>query len=408
MPAEPTESEIITSHRDDAKKYFESQGGNLRTAADRTTAPVVPPVVAPVVVAAEVEDDFTAGVLAKKPVTPVVAPVVTAVEKDVFEGLAEPEAGSKHRPDWDKAKALAAQHRKEALAAAQKAAELEARLKSTTPAEADAATKARLADFEAQTKTLSDRLKIFDVQGHPDFQREFVQPRQLALAAAAETLKVEGVEADLTRLFSLKGKAFNEEASKISGKLTDFSQADFIAQLRKVQQLDAAAAATIANADQFREQKSKEFQSRIRGVYDEVTKVHAATFVPAVIPETATPEQRAVDEAWNKALVDRGVAAERYAFSNASEAQVAEVAHKAASYDLLVSQGIPRIAKLANVKIANLQAELKAAKAELAGMSRAAPRVGLTSEAPVEGAAKIEDQDHREAARSIAFTHVPR
>lgn len=389
----PTEADIVRSHREDAAEFFKSTDGVIRPDRLQTRAPAETPPVVPVTPVTETAEDFGASVFTKKAATPPTTPVT---EEDPTKGLVEPEAGSKHRADWDKLKAAEAKARKQV-------AELEAKLKSASPAEADAATKARLAKFEAENKDLSDRLKIFDVQGHPDFQRDFVLPKQAALGAASEILKQEGVEADLVRLLSLKGKAFAEEASKISAKLTDFNKPAFVAELRRIQTLDAQAAATILNADSFREQKTKEFQSRTRGVYDEVAKVHANDFVPAVSAETATAEQKAYDEAWNAALVARNAAAERYAFAPANEHAVADVAQKAASYDLLVEHGIPRITRLAYSRISALQAELKAAKAELAGISVSQPAMGVTSVAGSE-APSMGELGHREAARMISFS----
>lgn len=422
MATDPAQSEhetIVASHLDDAREYFKSQGGNLRT--ERTTQTAEPDAakVAADKAAADAlaagtpadENDFASSIFGKK--TPTDAEkaaadaaakaAATATDDDPTKGLVEPEAGSKHRADWDKLKTAEAKARKEAADAKKLAADLEAKLKGTTPPEADAATKARLADLEKQNKEFSDRLKIFDVQGHPDFQREYVQPKQESFNAVTELLKTEGVEADLASLVALKGKAFNTEASKILAKLTPIAQPQFIAALTKIQSLDAQAAAVIANSDQFREQKGKEFQSRTRAVFDETAKAYVGRFAVAEIPADASPEAKAEGEAWNKAVQERAVTAERYAFGRATESQVADVAQKAASYDLLVTTGIPRITKMAVSKINALAAKLAKAEADLAAVSRSGPRLGLTSEPGDKGDPKIENQSHRDAARSIDF-----
>lgn len=411
MPAEttehpnlgPTEQEVLSSHLEDAEKYFADRGGSTRAKAP-VDEPEKKEDVAEEITEITQDEDLGSSIFGqkKKDETKPEEKKETVVE-DPLDKLVAPDAKSKHRADWDKMKDAAKTAQAAADVAAKKVTELETRLKGSPDPAADAATKARLTELETQNKDLSDRLKIFDLQGHPEFQKEFVAPKNAAIAAVQEILKTDEVSADLQSLLALKGKAFNTEASKIMEKLSPMMQGPFVQELLKIQRIDQAASATILNADAFRDQKTKEFQARTRKTFDTVAVSHASLFVPAQIKTDATPEQKANDEAWNKALSERNSAAERYAFSQQTDAQVADMAQKAASYDLLVANGIPRIAKVANTKIATLTQKVKDLEAELGRTTKSKPRVTVTAETRPEGDKDIGELSHRDAARSIVF-----
>ena len=276
-------------------------------------------------------------------------------------------------------------------------AELESAKKGVVGPDAEEVT--RLRD---EHKKMSDRLMLVDLQEHPQFQREFVAPRDAALAAAQE---IAGPDAKLSGLLSLSRKDFGNAVSEIAKNLTQFDQTDFADAMRRAYQLKHQADQALSKSREvyqgLRQQTASAQKRAFSEVVDPLWAKVSEHLVTTDIPADATPQVRSALERYNNELGQIRVNAERIATATSDPKDIATAALKAAAYDFHINMAMPRL-------LGEYQAllnERQALKAQLADIRGRAPGRQLsptpTSE-PASSTADLSKMGHHEAAEFLA------
>lgn len=283
--------------------------------------------------------------------------------------LAEPvHEGAK--AGWKELKAIAKQERS-------RAAELEAKLAEaakTQPATAPINT-AETDALRAELKASQDRLLVLDVQNHPDFHRQFVEPVKKAFAESEMLLKDNGVTdaPDLSTLLSKPRVEFAKTVSELAGKMNTFDAQTFTANMRQAYQLKADKDGAMQNAAALKEQLAIKSQQQQRSAFEAEAKENLSHFTPIDIPEGVSPETKASLEAWNNSIPQIRKDAEAIAFGKVDERGVARMSLKAAALDPLVKHVIPGLRQAVQERDAYIADLTK----ELAGLrGNKAPPVG--------------------------------
>lgn len=318
------------------------------------------------------------------------APAVAAepaVIEDIDKGLQAPPDNAKSRAGWDELKKRATEERKLRL-------DLEAKLK-TAGSPVDEATKARLAELEAQNKAFSERLKVLDLKSHPEFHARYVAPSEQAKLAMATIAKGDEVEVNLDEVLSLKGKALNKEISDVMERMTPYARVKFQASLDAYFTAQAGAEQAMSQADEALKAMKTSGGARSRASFDEVATTYRDSFLAAPVDEKA-PDASAIE--YNKALSQVAGTAEKYAFGALDDRGAADLAHKAALYEFTMSHGIPRIASLYNAELTKSAARIAELEAQVKGLTAASPQVGSGSGSTAEGEGSTPDS-HLAAAQ---------
>jgi len=373
------------SHLEAARDFFPAPGHTPKVKEVKTEVPVEKK--------AEVPTD-------KKPSLPSIfkkTETKTEDKKEVppetidYDSLKSPDEKSPTRPDWDKMKTSAKADRV-------RIAELEKQLKERAPVAHDEATKSRLAQLEQENKSYSDRMKVHDLTNHPDFVAQYVAPVSKAVEGIKQTLKVEGIEADVDKLMKLDGKQFSKAVSDLLGDASEFTKTVLFEQFRQAKTADHARVEAIANADTVRAQLQQNFSARSKQIFDEVGKEAALGLAPAEVGEKATDDEKHAVAQYNASLTGIAKRAEELAFSPPNDRSVAQMAHNAATLEFLVTQGLPRLERMFASEVGARDAKISALQKEITDLVGSRPRVGNTGG---DDGQKIEEseQSHIDSAR---------
>lgn len=256
----------------------------------------------------------------------------------------------------------------------------------TTAAEKEKQVAKLQADFEAYKKTvpqddgekvkmreelksLSERLMVLDLKNHPDFHKQYEEPRKAAIAESQSLLADNNIKepVDFDALLAKPRAEFSKTVSELASKMNSFDAQTFTDNMRKSRMLAENSEKALANASQMREQLSSKSAQVQRQAFEEVTGVFTKQefLKPRPIEEGMSPEDRASVEGYNSQLQGLRSNAEKYAFGKLDERGVAELAHKAAALDLMVSHTIPTLQKIfiqKNQDFATLAKEYEAIK----------------------------------------------
>lgn len=291
----------------------------------------------------------------------VAAAPVAPVEADPFGHIAAPEGMSeKSMTGW---KALKKEAAEKVTAAERKAAEALAKLEQASKAAPHDV--AEVERTKTELKEMRDKLAVLDLQSHPDFNRQFVEPKRKALTEAKTLLEANGVEnlPDFTALMTKSQKEFSTTVSELAAKMPAYDQGAFVASMREAYRLQGEEKGALSKAGELKAQLEAKSAAAARNAYDEV-RTNVTAKVPQIeVPANATPEKIAEVSAYNKAREAAIAEAERFSFGKASEKEVAEVSFRAAMLKPLAEHIIPslqREVKARDSHIAALTAELEA------------------------------------------------
>lgn len=260
------------------------------------------------------------------------------------------------------------------------------------------------ADYEklrAEHKAFSERVAVLDVRSHPDFVKQFTEPKAKMVQSISAVLgdnKIEGV--DISSLLDKPRAEFMKAANEVAEKLPDYDRFEFMAGARQLYQLAQSEKEALSKSGELmkglqakalstqREAFSKTWE-KLGGMSEFLVKLEA--------DPNATAEDKASIEAYNKAIDGVRTQAETLAFSPGGEEGVAQAAAKAASFDFFVSHAFPRIEaeyrQLASL-VTQLQGELK----QLRGSKAEA---GAGSSGGEGGSSGEPEMSHEAAARKV-------
>ncbi len=301
----------------------------------------------------------------KKPEPAVAA--APAPADDIPEPPADAPAATK--TNWAKLRAKADKLQQERDAKAREYDELKKQLDSQRAASpADQAELQRLKD---ERQALSDRLAIVDLQSHPDFHRQYVEPRTKALTEADTILKDNGTEGvELGSLLARPRAEFAKTVSELAAKLPTFDAGSFVQLMRQAYQTKAEEMAALGKASELARGMSEKSAAQQRQAFEEVWGKLGPVgelLSPLEAPESASPEEKQAVADYNAAVTTVRSSAERNAFGRLDERGAALLASKAAALDFMMTHGIPRAEQQYRAVLENN----RALAAELASLKKA-------------------------------------
>lgn len=284
-------------------------------------APVTPPVAAAPETAAK---ETSAEAPKAKDATPPVAAAPT--EKEPLD-IPEPKGMTpENLANW---KTWREQAKKEINEAKNEKAALAAKLKTyetATPADTEKA-----ARLEAQLKEAQDKLAVHDLSSHPDFVRQFVEPKKNALKEAAEIVAYNGKEGvNLAAVLDKPLKEFNAAVSELTKDMNGMDATSVQTALRNAYKLAGDEKTQLANASQMKAQLEAKAAQAARSAFER-TRDEIKQKIPTLqVPEGASPETVAEFEDYNQSVAAALAEAESNSFSKITEADVARIAHESA------------------------------------------------------------------------------
>jgi len=245
-----------------------------------------------------------------------------------------------------------------------RAADAEARAnvhQAASPADAQAA-----AEREARLKAAEDRLLVLDVQSHPDFHRQYIEPRDKALTTVKEVLAYnEKPATELTPILSKPLKDFNAEVSKLTEGMNAADSSTVMQSLRAAREAHNSSQAAIAKAGDVHKQLSAQSAQRQKQAFESVVNEVIPNFTKLEAEEGMSPEQRQSVEEYNRSVDGLRTNAEALAFGKTDERSVAQMALKSSVMDHMIKYALPQLESRYNAArstIADLTAQLEALK----------------------------------------------
>lgn len=304
---------------------------------------------------------------ANKPETAKEGPSADASsEGDVFGGAKE--------NDWKAAKAAAKQRQEELNRKIQELESREAKaaeeLAKYRQATADPLEISRLKE---EHKKALDRLALLDYQSHPEYRKNFVEPKEALKAQVNQILSDNGIEGfDVESILSKPRIEYAKAMSDLEDRLNSYDAGEVRATMRDLQKLNEASKNAIGKHSEIAQALRQQSEIKNRQAFEEVLKENQVWLLkPYEIPEGLEPEEKQNLESFNQAVSQVRAQAERYAFSPADEKTSASLAFKAAQYDVFTNHAIPRMVKdyqAAKETIAELTEQLKQLQAKKPGV----------------------------------------
>lgn len=304
-------------------------------------------------------------------------PAEPPAEAPVAQAKAEPAAPAKDRfsdikpPDnatevtlkgWDAFKTKA---NAEVTAAEQRLSEAQAQLdnyRKATPAQQE-----DVAKLKSDLQAAHDRLAVVDLSAHPDFQKQFIEPKKKAVSEATMLLTDNAKEVpDMQALLGLPRPEFAKRVSEMAAEMPAFDQGSFVNAMRTAYQVEGDSKGALSRASELRAGLEQKTAAQQREAFEATFSTFQTNLKPLSAPDGATADERAEVEDYNRAMASIRPSAEKYAFGSMDAKGVAELAARGAGLDFIVQKAVPRMQKeyaKSQQLIADLTAELSAIRA---------------------------------------------
>jgi len=223
---------------------------------------------------------------------------------------------------------------------------------------------------------------LLDLQNHPDFARQYVAPKQQAIAAAKEVLDYNSKgDVNLEGLLSLPLKEFNAKVAEVTKDMNSMDSTTVQTSLRSAYTTNQAGRAALSKAGELAQQLVQKDASVGKHAFEQIwTELESGTQVlqPVELPADLTAEERTLFEARNAAVLNLRANAERNVFGNMSTADVAKMGTKAALSDFFLGHEVPRIVAAYN----HMHAQYQSVLAENAAMKKSRSPGSVTGDMP--------------------------
>ncbi len=316
-----------------------------------------------------------------KPKVEVKPPAEAPADSDPFAHVKPPEGISENAlTGW---KALKTEAAKKLADTESRWREAQARL--DLMAKAAPAETAEVATLKEQHQKALDRLAVLDLQNHPDFEKQYVQPKTKAIEEA-KMLMADNAVTDAVDFNALLGKPrsdFAKAVTELASKMNDFDKVAFTASMREARRVHDESRGALEQAATLRSGIEAKTAAQQKQAFSEVfgNLGEADAFLNTVqIPDSAPPEEKAELAAYNQSVAQVRSMAEANAFGRLDPKGAAAIASKAAILDFVVKTAMPRL----NREYSTVVAERNALAAELSKI-KAAKNPG-NFEAPAGGA----------------------
>lgn len=317
--------------------------------------------------------------LTNTPSGEVAKPAPEAIDR--FADIVEPEGISEAgKKGW---KALKTKADSDIKAAEKRLADAEAQLSTLRKA-----TPAETADTERlreEHKNALDRLAVMDLQNHPDFTRQYSEPKARAIADAAEVLAYNNKPAIDPILLGKSQKDFNAAVAEMTQDMNSMDATTIQTAMRSAYKIANDEKAALSQAGDLRAGIEAKNAMQTKQAFEEVygSLGFENLITPKEAPAESTAEQRAEVAQYNEALSKTRSMAEKNAFGRLSPKDAAAVATKAAYLDVMVQHVMPVLEKGYSAVVAERNAlakELQAIKGLKAPGSFNAPAEADTGE----------------------------
>lgn len=287
--------------------------------------------------------------------------------------------------DWKAAHAVRNDLRKRVSATEQELNATKADLAKYRQLAADPTEIQRLKD---EHKQFSDRVAIFDFQNHPDFKKQFAEPKQKLLGDAQAILSDHGIEGvNLNMLAGLPRPEYAKAMTEIESKVGSFDAGELRILMRDVQKLSVAEKAAVEKRGEIMQGLQQQSQVKMRTAFEDVQRGESIGVFAKKreIPSDASADDRQMLEQFNSGIDEVRSRAEKYAFGLSDERSAASVATKAANYDFFKEKAFPIMVaehRRDQEMIAQLTTKLQALGAHKPGakFDGAAPKADDTSD----------------------------
>lgn len=195
-------------------------------------------------------------------------------------------------------------------------------------------------------KAFSEKVALLDYQNHPEFRKQFTEPKEKLNGEIKTILADNGIEGfDLKAVLALPRAEMAKRISEVTDKLNSYDAGEFRLQLREYGKLSSAEQAALGTHKEALANLGQINQAKQRTAFEGKWKSTSfATFAQKLEPpEGATPDEVAQIRSLNQGIDTMRENAEKYAFSLGDESQAAEVAIKASNYDFVVNHAFPRM-----------------------------------------------------------------
>lgn len=389
---------VNNDYKTDIDKFFDGPEG---APAPAPAAPAPTPV--PVVKTEPAPNSVLGRIAAKvKPAAPVVSdPAAVPTDDPVAKIEAEMRThNAKWKPaeGWEKLKS-AVQTERETRTRLEKELETE-KARAQAPIVAGM-TADQIEALKAREKAASDRLMVMDLENHPTFRAQYVEPKEAEIAKANELLTAAGVKGDIRSLLSKPRAELGKAVAELVKDMPDFDRVEVAEAVRKAYTLEQGGKAALGQSQQLSKALQSKTVERQKLAFDSrwlpVSAAIGEFVQPVETPADATPEQRAADQSYNESIKALRTKAEGIALSPMNEEGIAEAAIKAAAYDVHVGTVLPRITSEFET-VVNLNRQLVAELNALRGRN---PNHGLRGSLPPSESNPTNDpkqMDHAAAA----------
>lgn len=354
-PASPVPPQTGTpqAHMEAARKVFSPDPSKAAPPAAAESTPAKPAEIAPA------PDIIEAP---KKPDAAMQSPAEVQHPEDKIQPppLKDPNA----KAGWEELKAVAREQRNRAMTLESQLNELKkAPATSGNVAELESL-RTELTTTKAEAKAAMDRLLVLDVSNHPDFHKQFVQPKEAAIKAAKEVISYnEKLVPDLAALLAKPQKEFNAEVSAIIDKMNPADASMVMQSLRQARDLHAQEQNALSKAGEVNQQLQQRTQQTQRQAFESVVGDALPKFKKMDITEGMDAESKSAAEKYNQSIDGLRARAEAAAFGRIDEKGTANLALKAVALEHMVEHAVPamqRAIKARDSLISDMQAELVA------------------------------------------------
>lgn len=247
----------------------------------------------------------------------------------------------------------------------EKNARAEAEKQLAVRAAAAPADTAELERLRAEHKAAQDRLAVFDLQSHPDFVKQFVQPKEKAMATVKEVMEYQTTPKDTGELAVLLGKPmkdFNAAVSEITKDMNSADAATVATSLREARNIHAAEQSALSKSTELRSQLQAKTAQQQKQAFEAVATEVTSSLKRIEITDGMSADEKAASASYNQRLDSLRASAEKRAFGNITEREVARMAFESEQLALMrehIVPGLERRFAAQNQVISDLTAQIE-------------------------------------------------
>ena len=235
-------------------------------------------------------------------------------------------------------------------------------------------------ELRKEKEELLNKIAEKDLTAHPEFQEKYDNPYSESVKKLEAVLEDSDSEFKVKDLLKMKRRDLADAVEEITEGMPKVYARDFVEEIAKAKDLEAAREEALGNASQFmtsmNEQQTNQAFESFNQTASQFKNEYGYLFNPLKAAESATEEQKHEVQTYNSALAEIEKKAQSYAFGKMSNEDLSRVAIQAATNEFMVTQAIPRLEKeymtllQSNQQMAQQLKELKGIKPKVNSPSK--------------------------------------